>query len=405
MPTHFKFLTSKFTVMSLFFKFLTSKSILFFLSFALLGFVLWNSYDFSKKFKIDQRSQMEILAKVYDRFGTADLSQDLSLEAKIIESNYNIPMIVTDGKGLVLMKRNLDSIKALDSIYLSEQLLLMKSENEPVVISYLKDKKYVIYYRDSDLLTRLKYYPLALFLMMFLFSGVIYMVFRTSKVAEQNKLWSGIAKETAHQIGTPLSSLMGWVELMKLQNTAMAVVPELEKDIDRLNTIADRFSKIGSTPTLAPLEICAVVQNTVSYFQARSSKSIVFKFEKPTAQVWVQANEQLFGWVLENLIKNAIDAMSGRGTLTLEISPKESGMVAIFVADTGKGIPRKLQKKVFKPGFTTRARGWGLGLSLSKRIVENYHSGKLVVKKSELGKGTTFAVQLKQLPATAPVVD
>ena len=391
--------------MSLFFKFLTSKSILFFLSFALLGFVLWNSYDFSKKFKVDQRSQMEILAKVYDRFGTADLSQDLSLEAKIIESNYNIPMIVTDGNGLVLMKRNLDSIKALDSIYLSDQLLLMKSENEPIVISYLKDKQYVIYYRDSDLLTRLKYYPLALFLMMFLFSGVIYMVFRTSKVAEQNKLWSGMAKETAHQIGTPLSSLMGWVELMKLQNTAMAVVPELEKDIDRLNTIADRFSKIGSTPTLAPLEICAVVQNTVSYFQARSSKSIVFKFEKPTAQVWVQANEQLFGWVLENLIKNAIDAMSGRGTLTLEILPKESGMVAIFVADTGKGIPRKLQKKVFKPGFTTRARGWGLGLSLSKRIVENYHSGKLVVKKSELGKGTTFAVQLKQLPATAPVAD
>ena len=398
-------MTTKYNVMSRFFNFLTSKSILFFFSFALLGFVLWNSYDFSKKFKIDQRSQMEILAKVYDRFGTADLNQDLSLEAKIIESNYNIPMIVTDGKGLVLMKRNLDSIKALDSIYLSEQLLLMKSENEPVVITYLKDKKYVIYYRDSDLLTRLKYYPLALFLMMFLFSGVIYMVFRTSKVAEQNKLWSGIAKETAHQIGTPLSSLMGWVELMKLQNTAMAVVPELEKDIDRLNTIADRFSKIGSTPTLAPLEICAVVQNTVSYFQARSSKSIVFKFEKPTAQVWVQANEQLFGWVLENLIKNAIDAMSGRGTLTLEISPKESGMVAIFVADTGKGIPRKLQKKVFKPGFTTRARGWGLGLSLSKRIVENYHSGKLVVKKSELGKGTTFAVQLKQLPATALVAD
>ena len=398
-------MTSKYNVMSRFFKFLTSKSILFFFSFALLGFVLWNSYDFSKKFKIDQRSQMEILAKVYDRFGTADLSQDLSLEAKIIESNYNIPMIVTDGKGVVLMKRNLDSIKALDSIYLSDQLLLMKSENEPIVITYLKDKQYIIHYRDSDLLTRLKYYPLALFLMMVLFSGVIFMVFRTSKVAEQNKLWSGMAKETAHQIGTPLSSLMGWVELMKLQNTAMAVVPELEKDIDRLNTIADRFSKIGSTPTLAPLEICAVVQNTVSYFQARSSKSIVFKFEKPIAQVWVQANEQLFGWVLENLIKNAIDAMSGRGTLTLEIFPKESGMVAIFVSDTGKGIPRKLQKKVFKPGFTTRTRGWGLGLSLSKRIVENYHSGKLVVKKSELGKGTTFAVQLKQLPATAPVAD
>jgi two-component system, sporulation sensor kinase D len=398
-------LTTKYNVMSRFFKFLTSKSILFFLSFGLLGFVLWNSYVFSKKFKTDQRSQMEILAKAYDRFGTADLSQDLSLEAKIIESNYNIPMIVTDGKGLVLMKRNLDSIKALDSIYLSEQLLLMKSENEPIVISYLKDKQYVIYYRDSDILTRLKYYPLALFLMMFLFSGVIYMVFRTSKVAEQNKLWSGMAKETAHQIGTPLSSLMGWVELMKLQNTAVAVVPELEKDIDRLNTIADRFSKIGSTPTLAPLDICAVVQNTVSYFQARSSKSIVFKFEKPTAKVWVQANEQLFGWVLENLIKNAIDAMSGRGTLTLEISLKESGMVVIFVSDTGKGIPRKLQKKVFKPGFTTRARGWGLGLSLSKRIVENYHSGKLVVQKSEVGKGTTFAVQLKQLPATAPVAD
>ena len=202
-------MTTKYNVMSRFFKFLTSKSILFFFSFALLGFVLWNSYDFSKKFKIDQRSQMEILAKVYDRFGTADLSQDLSLEAKIIESNYNIPMIVTDGKGVVLMKRNLDSIKALDSIYLSDQLLLMKSENEPIVITYLKDKQYIIHYRDSDLLTRLKYYPLALFLMMVLFSGVIFMVFRTSKVAEQNKLWSGMAKETAHQIGTPLSSLTG----------------------------------------------------------------------------------------------------------------------------------------------------------------------------------------------------
>lgn len=398
-------MTPKYNVMSRFFKFLNSKSILFFLSFALLGFVLWNSYDFSKKFKVDQRSQMEILAKVYDRFGTADLSQDLSLEAKIIETNYNIPMIVTDGNGLVLMKRNLDSIKALDSIYLSDQLLLMKSENEPIVISYLKDKQYVIHYRDSDLLTRLKYYPLALFFMMFLFSGVIYMVFRTAKVAEQNKLWSGMAKETAHQIGTPLSSLMGWVELMKLQNIAEEVVPELEKDIARLNTITDRFSKIGSTPTLAALEISAVVQSTVSYFQARSSKSIVFEFEKPIAQVWVQANEQLFGWVLENLIKNAIDAMSGRGTLTLEILPKESGMVAICISDTGKGIPRKLQKKVFKPGFTTRARGWGLGLSLSKRIVENYHSGKLVVQKSEVGKGTTFAVQLKQITATAPFAD
>ena len=398
-------MTPKYNVMSRFFKFLNSKSILFFLSFALLGFVLWNSYNFSKKFKVDQRSQMEILAKVYDRFGTADLSQDLSLEAKIIETNYNIPMIVTDGNGLVLMKRNLDSIKALDSIYLSDQLLLMKSENEPIVISYLKDKQYVIHYRDSDLLTRLKYYPLALFFMMFLFSGVIYMVFRTAKVAEQNKLWSGMAKETAHQIGTPLSSLMGWVELMKLQNIAEEVVPELEKDIARLNTITDRFSKIGSTPTLAALEISAVVQSTVSYFQARSSKSIVFEFEKPIAQVWVQANEQLFGWVLENLIKNAIDAMSGRGTLTLEILPKESGMVAICISDTGKGIPRKLQKKVFKPGFTTRARGWGLGLSLSKRIVENYHSGKLVVQKSEVGKGTTFAVQLKQITATAPFAD
>ena len=187
--------------MSRFFKFLTSKSILFFSSFALLGFVLWNSYDFSKKFKIDQRSQMEILAKVYDRFGTADLSQDLSLEAKIIESNYNIPMIVTDGKGVVLMKRNLDSIKALDSIYLSDQLLLMKSENEPIVITYLKDKQYIIHYRDSDLLTRLKYYPLALFLMMVLFSGVIFMVFRTSKVAEQNKLWSGWPKKQPIRLG------------------------------------------------------------------------------------------------------------------------------------------------------------------------------------------------------------
>jgi len=370
-----------------------SKYIILFVSFGIVVSILWNTYDFSRKFKSNERSKMEILAKAYDRFGSTDLDQDFSLEAKIIESNDDIPMIVTDGKGSILMKINLDAVKALDSVYLYKELALMKKENAPIIINYLENKQYAIYYRDSNLLTRLQYYPLTLVLILILFSGVIYLVFKSNKVAEQNKLWTGMAKETAHQIGTPLSSLLGWIELMKLENSVPEIVPEIEKDVLRLNVIAERFSKIGSIPEKELLDILPIIKTTLAYFKARSSKNIHFNFNTELSELLVSINEQLFTWVLENLIKNAIDAMPRKGSLTIGLT-KTDKKIIILVEDTGKGMSKKQYKKVFTPGFTTKKRGWGLGLSLSKRIVEDYHLGKIFVKKSELQKGTVFEVQI-----------
>ena len=280
------------------------KYIIVLVSFCIVTAILWNTYNFSKKFKTNERSKMEILAKAYDRFGSSDLDQDFSLEARIIESNNDIPMIVTDEIGTILMKRNLDSIKALDTAYLNSQLKVMKAENNPIIINYLDDKQYAIYYRDSDLLTRIQYYPLMLVLILVLFSGIIYLVFKSNKVAEQNKLWTGMAKETAHQIGTPLSSLMGWVELMKLENAVPTIVPEIEKDVVRLNIIAERFSKIGSVPEKKPHDVVPVLKSTLSYFESRSSKNIHFHFHTELSEMVASINDQLFTWVLENLIKN-----------------------------------------------------------------------------------------------------
>ncbi|MGB2273876.1 MAG: sensor histidine kinase, partial [Flavicella sp.] len=340
-----------------------------------------------------ERVDMEILAKAYDIFASSDLNQDVSLVAKIIESNHNIPMIVTDELDNVVMKRNLDSVKALDANFMKEQLAIMKKENEPIVINYLVGKKYVIHYRDSDLLVRLRYYPLTLLVILLLFALVVYLVFTSTKVAEQNKLWTGMAKETAHQIGTPLSSLLGWVELMKLQEKASDIVPEIQKDIDRLHIIAERFSKIGSVPERHITEMNTVLSNAISYFEARFSKNIRFQSNIPEISIFVNANEQLLVWVFENLIKNAIDAMSGKGKLKIDLL-QDDAYVKVLVSDTGKGIAKSNFKKVFTPGFTTKKRGWGLGLSLSKRIIEDYHNGRIIVKNSEIDKGTAFEVRL-----------
>lgn len=363
--------------------------------FCVMSVILWNTYNFSKKLKTNERVKMEILAKAYDRFGIDDLNQDFSLEVKIIESNHDVPMIVTDELGKILMNRNLDSIKSLEPGYLESELLEMKIQNKPIVLNYIKDKKNIIYYKDSNLLVNLRYYPITLILTLLMFAVVIYLVFKSNKIADQNKLWSGMAKETAHQIGTPLSSLLGWVELMKMQNVNPEIVSEVEKDVDRLNIIAERFSQIGSVPDLTPLDLGVATKNIVVYFKARSSKNVQFVFQEPNKTMMINANEQLLSWVLENLIKNAVDAMSGRGKLTIQIKENNT-LFRVLVTDTGKGIGWKQQKKVFNPGFTTKKRGWGLGLSLSKRIVEDYHLGKIFVKKSEINKGTTFEIQLSK---------
>lgn len=365
-------------------------------SFVIVALILWNTYDFFQKFKHEERAKMEVLAKAYERFSSASLNTDISLEDKIIGNNHNIPMIITNEKDSITEWANLDSAKVKKKNYLEKQLFIMKSQNKPINVSYKGESlKQNIYYRDSDLLTKLKYYPIALILILFLFASVIYLFFKSNKVAEQNKLWTGMAKETAHQIGTPLSSLLGWIEILRLENTNENIIKEIENDILRLNTIAERFSKIGSIPELNEQNVVEATSTSFDYLKRRSSKQVIFNFESSKEEIYAKINLQLFSWVIENLVKNAIDAMEGKGKIALEIKENEKN-VSITIADTGKGIPKHLQHEIFTPGFTTKKRGWGLGLSLAKRIIEDYHNGKIAVLKSELGKGTSFLISLKK---------
>lgn len=365
-------------------------------SFIIVTLILWNTYDFFNKFKSEERAKMEVLAKAYESLGIADLNTDISLEYKIISNNLNIPMIITNEKDSITEWSNLDSLKTTKPGYLKKQLDLMKSQNEPIIVGYKKANiNQLIYYRNSDLLTKLKYYPIALILILILFSSVIYLFFKSNKIAEQNKLWTGMAKETAHQIGTPLSSLLGWIEILRLENTDKNTVHEIEKDVQRLNIIAERFSKIGSVPVLKRCDIVDTTKTAFNYLESRSSKQVHFKFKTTKSEIFAKINLQLFSWVIENLVKNAIDAMEGKGHINLLVSENENSVI-ITISDTGKGIPKNIQQKIFSPGFTTKKRGWGLGLSLAKRIIEDYHDGKIAILKSEINKGTTFIINLKK---------
>ncbi len=375
-------------------------------SFLIVSSILWNTNQFFKKFKSEERIKMEVLATAYENFNNVDLDIDVSLEQKIIQSNRSIPMIITYENGDIKMWANLDvennirftKLDVDDRLYLSRQLQEMIEENEPLVVNFQLDNVNItekIYYRDSDLLNRLQYYPFALLLILFLFGTIIYLAFKSNKIAEQNKLWAGMAKETAHQIGTPLSSLLGWVELLRMEDVEEDTVKEIEKDVDRLNTIADRFSKIGSIPKLSRHDIIQETGTAFDYIRSRSFKQIEFHYynenDKP---IYVDLNLQLYNWVIENLVKNAIDAMQGKGKIEINVVQENSNAV-ITISDTGKGIPKRLQKKIFEPGYTTKKRGWGLGLSLTHRIINDYHKGRIYVKKSEIGGGTVFLIQLK----------
>jgi two-component system, sporulation sensor kinase D len=369
------------------------KRIVVLISLILVSLILWNTYVFFQKFKNEERVKMEILAAAQKELNTGDLNANVDLSLKVIENNKSIPMILVAENGTIETFQNLDSVKALDKRYVQNQLLKMKSENKPIEVSYKGKNKKFIYYRNSDLLNKLTYYPVALVLILLLFLSVIYLFYSSNKAAETNKLWTGMAKETAHQIGTPLSSLLGWIAILKMEKVDDKYVEEIQKDVNRLNTIANRFSKIGSAPELKKENIVAVTKQAFDYLESRSSKQITFSFATSDAVIITNLNTELFGWVIENLIKNAIDAMLGKGALQLRIEDT-SKKVKITVSDTGKGISKKLFKQIFKPGFTTKKRGWGLGLSLSKRIVTDYHKGKIVVQKSEIGTGTTFEILL-----------
>ena len=383
--------------MKIFSNTLLFKRITILVSFVIISLILWNTYTFFQKFKYEERIKMEILATALKEItANKDLNASVSLPLKIIENNSNIPMILVDEEGGIENYQNLDSVKALSPKYIENILTKMKSENAPIEVSFSGQNKQYIYYRNSDLLNKLTYYPLALILILFLFLSLVYMFYNSNKVAETNKLWTGMAKETAHQIGTPLSSLLGWIAILKMEKVEDKYVEEIEKDVSRLNTIANRFSKIGSTPELKKENIVAIAKQAFDYLESRSSKQISFSFASVDNEIYSNLNTELFGWVIENLIKNSIDAMLGKGELKLNIE-NTSKNIKITISDTGKGIPKKLFNQIFKPGFTTKKRGWGLGLSLSRRIVSDYHKGKICVQKSEIGKGTTFEISLDRV--------
>ena len=338
---------------------------------------------------------MELWAKAQKNITTANLDTEIELPSFILENNKNIPLILTDSKGKIISTLNIDEIEK-DSIKLKEFLDEIKNQNKPIKVQYDSNSYNIVYYGNSSLLNKLKYYPVALLLIIFLFGAVVYNFYKSTKMATQNKLWAGMAKETAHQIGTPLSSLIGWLEIMKADNVDETTVSEIEKDINRLQTITERFSKIGSEPVLETLDIVEETLNSFDYLKSRFSNQVEFEFTAPKTPILVSINPALHSWTIENLMKNAIDAMKGRGKLKLAIE-NETNSIKINVSDSGKGIPKNQYKRVFEPGFTTKRRGWGLGLSLTKRIVEEYHNGKIKVAQSEIGKGTTMQIIYKKV--------
>ena len=367
-----------------------SRWIIIIASFIIVTLILWNTYAFFQIFKNEERTKMQHWAVAQKKINSLDLNADLELPLDIIRT-ANIPIIQTENDSIINTVNIEDDILK-NKTKLATLLANLKSQNDPIVMKISTDKTHYLYYGDSSLLKKLKYYPIALLLIIFLFGAVVYNFYRSTKMATQNKLWAGMAKETAHQIGTPLSSLIGWLEIMKADNVDETTIAEIEKDINRLQTITERFSKIGSEPILEVKDIVSETHKSFDYLKSRFSHQVTFTFNAPTNPVYVSLNPALHSWTIENLMKNAIDAMKGKGKLTLDLELEGSHHVRLNVTDSGKGIPKNQFRKVFEPGFTTKKRGWGLGLSLTKRIVEEYHKGRIKVAHSEAGKGTTMQI-------------
>ncbi|MFM7017342.1 sensor histidine kinase, partial [Flavobacterium sp.] len=348
---------------------------------------------FFQIFKNEERTKMKQWALAAKTLNQATGETDIELPFELIQS-ATIPIIETRNDSIINSK-NIDEKIVKDTIQLKKLLEKLKNQNKPIEMKISVGQKHYLYYGDSSLLNKLKYYPIALLLIIFLFGTVVYNFYKSTKLASQNKLWAGMAKETAHQIGTPLSSLIGWLEIMKGENISASIIQEIEKDINRLQTITDRFSKIGSEPALESKDVIAETRQSFDYLKSRFSHQVTFDFIAPNEPLFIALNPELHSWTIENLMKNAIDAMKGKGALKLSIE-KSGQQVKINVSDTGKGIPKNQFRKVFEPGFTTKKRGWGLGLSLTKRIVEEYHKGKIKVSHSEIGKGTTMQILYKK---------
>jgi two-component system, sporulation sensor kinase D len=364
--------------------------IIIFISFAIITIILWNTYTFFQIFKHEERIKMNLWATAEKTLINAHADTEVDLPLQIFNNNTTIPLILTEND-VIINSVNIDEKILKDKAKFKAYLEELKSENEPIRIIYAPGKSQELYYGDSSLIDKLKYYTIALSLIIVLCGVLIYHFYLNHKVASQNKLWAGMAKETAHQIGTPLSSLIGWLEILKLDNIDESITIEIEKDIVRLQTITDRFSKIGSDPILELKDVVEETKQSYDYLISRFSSQIEFTFKGPTKPINILLNPILHSWTIENLVKNAIDAMKGRGKLALEIE-EDHHHIKINVTDTGNGIPKKEFHRIFETGFTTKKRGWGLGLSLTRRIVEEYHNGTIKVLHSEIGKGTTMQI-------------
>ena len=368
--------------------------------FIVAGALILLSTLFSNKLAGDlakeERKKIELWAEAV-RLLTTDLEQgvemDYTLNFKVMEGNTNIPVILVDSNGTILETNNLKSAAKGDSLDMAEEAARIMGKKQFIEVKISDEYTQYVFYDDSSLLRKLLYFPFVQLMVMFIFLLVTVFALNASRKSEQNRVWVGLSKETAHQLGTPISSLLAWVELLKLKEVDEQLIKEIDKDTHRLKTIAERFSKIGSKPSLTSVELKPVLENALTYMRNRSSKKITFKTSLPKGPILVNLNVPLFEWVIENLCKNAIDAMETSGTITIT-ALSEGDRLILDVSDTGKGIPKSHYKTVFKPGFTTKQRGWGLGLSLVKRIIEENHGGKIFVKTSEPGKGTTFRIIL-----------
>ena len=366
-------------------------------AFILVILILWNTNALFDSLSLQERSKMELWAMAQKEYIKNPSLSNLTFE--VLQRSGTNPIIQVDEFDKIIEIRNIDwDNKKQDSIQLYNLLYEIKKENDPIIIKYKNDQGELVinqklYYGNSSILKKLQYYPLALLLIIFLFGSVLYFVLKTSRVAEQNRLWAAMAKETAHQLGTPLSSMMGWISLLKEKESLP--IKEIEKDIKRLNLISERFSKVGSIPNLESQEINSVIEQTTTYLKKRSSEHILFEIKIPQKEVILPFNSQLISWTLENLIKNGIDAMKGKGRLSIQMVEQKS-KVEICICDSGSGIKDELLPSIFNPGFTTKERGWGLGLSLAKRIVEDFHNGKIIVNKNRQSQGTCFQILLNK---------
>lgn len=371
------------------------KIALFIAALAIGALSLYYSNNLAKKLAEEEKKNVEEYALAQTNLIFAQSDAELNFYLKIVEGNTNIPVIWQNEEN-VLIGKNFDSLKMLEPEYLRTKLYEFKELNEPIELEISQGVKNYIYYGESKILKALRYYPFVQLAIIGVFLIMAYLAFSYSRRNEQNQVWVGMSKETAHQLGTPISSLMAWIDILEDEHGKEDYrVVEMKNDLNRLNTITERFSKIGSSPSLIPYNLQEVMDNALGYMEKRSPSHVLFTRDFTDKEILVNMNVPLFEWVIENLCKNAIDAMKGEGKINVKIDITQSNDFGyIEFSDTGSGIPKNLHKTVFKPGYTSKKRGWGLGLSLCKRIIQNYHKGHIFVKESVPGKGTTFRIEL-----------